>query len=197
MKIYANSVVILNSLFSSFLFAFATNESFTLFVLFVVGRTCTMSLKKQCNNLQTTIFETLQTIMMLQDDESVVSSLIQAAAFEQTNNAFREHFQTGNLCSEDVNLPLKLLDASAEYTVVWLHCGAKLDDDTEEDAITKLHCVFNHVETFDTVEKCIHFLRELDANMTRLFFITSCFYDGMVCLWRGCKRFVQFSMTFG
>lgn len=141
-----------------------------------------MTLRDQRNNLRTTLFEVVQLIHALQNEDSVDSSLLEFAAFQHAHESFLQYFQTENLCSEDVPLPLERLDESAEYTVVWLHCDKKLNNDIEEDALTKLHSVFSHVEIFDNMEKCIHFLRQLDSSTTRLFLVTTCFYDGRVCL---------------
>ncbi len=140
-----------------------------------------MALKEQRNSLRVALFETVQTLSTFQDDDSLESSFLKIGAFQHANEIFHQYIQTRNLCSEDVRLPLELVNVSNEYTVVWLHCDKDLDNNIKEDTILKLQYVFNHIEIFDSMEKCVDFLRQLDSTTTRLFLITSCFYDGMVC----------------
>lgn len=141
-----------------------------------------MALQDQRNDLRVTFFEAAQIVSTLQNDDSMESSVLKFLALQHANETLLQYCQTENLCSEDTPLPLECLNTSNEYIVVWLHCGDDLKDYIEEDVKTKLEHVFHHIEVFKSMEDCVGFLRQLDATTTRLFLMTTCFYDGMVCI---------------
>lgn len=134
-----------------------------------------MTSKERTHNLHTALNDALDVLSTLQDDDSTESSILKFASFQHMSNAFHEYQNTRNQCCEDVRLPLEPLNTNNDYLVVWLHC-----DDIEEDTIKNLQYVFNHIEIFNSMQKCIDFLRQLDSTTVRLFLITSCFYNGMV-----------------
>lgn len=140
-----------------------------------------MALQNERNNLRTSVFEAVQMLTSLQNDHSTESSVLKSLAFQDMNEARLQYFQTVNLCSEDTPLPLECLNTSNEYIVVWLHCGDNLKDYIEADSKTKLERVFHQIQIFNSMKSCLDFLRQLDVTTTRLFLMTSCFYDGMVC----------------
>lgn len=159
---------------------------FRFLVFFLLWDEYRMALQDQRNNLRTTVFESAQMLNGLQNDDSTESSVPKFLAVQNMIEASLDYFQTGNLCSEDTYLPLECLNTSNEYTVVWLHFGDSLVDSIEADAKRKLEQVFHHIEVFTIMENCLDFLHQLDVTTTRLFLVTSCSYNGMVCIqsWR-------------
>lgn len=153
-----------------------------------------MALNNDINNVSEAFREMINILQSLTDDDSIEASIISCAAVENASTTFRQYFNTRNLCSGDARLPLEAVNANNEYVVVWLHPGGKLDDDIEDETIRNLQYVFNHIEKFDDIKQCIDFLRKLDSTTVRLFLITSCFYDGMVCYFNTIMISNDFSM---
>ena len=114
------------------------------------------------------------------DDDSDESTILKMLSFQRASDSFRAHFETDNLCKNDVPLSLTRITASEDYQLVWLHDGQPLKAHIREDAEEKLRIVFVNIHCFTSMDLCLHFLRELDADCVRLVFISSCFYDGRV-----------------
>ena len=108
------------------------------------------------------------------------SSDFQSSKFDTATDSFQDYFRAKTSWADDSPLPLQRIEASLEYTVVWLHCGDDIASNIRKDTETKLRNIFINVYIFCTMEECLHFLQQLDSSVARLFFVSSCFYNGMV-----------------
>ena len=102
------------------------------------------------------------------DDDSDESTILKMLSFQRASDSFRAHFETDNLCKNDVPLSLTRITASEDYQLVWLHDGQPLKAHIREDAEEKLRIVFVNIHCFTSMDLCLHFLRELDADCVRL-----------------------------
>lgn len=81
----------------------------------------------------------------------------------------------------ELQLPLKYIEDSEQYKIIWLH-DRKLNKVVKEETETKLSIVFKHVYIFDDLEKCLSFLLSLDTKLDRIFVISNWSYDDKVSL---------------